>query len=471
MDHPIEEGKIIPRHASANDAIEIVPPAHLHAWEQAPREPHLRDYWRILRKHQWLILTFLLTVVTAVTIATFKMRPVYEATARIEVDKETPNLLPFQNTDSYSAYEDLESYIETQSKVLQSETLALETIKSTGIASNPEFGGTPGGTVTVPSIAPDEPVVRPAFLGSFMSSLNVKRVPNSRLLDITFDSTDPKLAARVLNAHLQNFIDYNFRSRYEATTQASKWLQQQLDDYKIQVEKSEDARLAYERGNHIWELDEKQDITTQKLGDLNKELTDAQGDRMKKEADYRLASAGDVDSVPAVRDNILVQDLTRKETDLHQQYNDALSQYGPNFPKVMRLQEQVKTLDQFVANQKKDVVNRLEQEYRTAVQREQMITEALDRQKADANDMGEKMVQYNILKRDADANKQLYDGLLEKLKEAFGCSGCRSGHGSCGACQACPQPQYPAGHLCWAAGWHRSRFRARIYGQHRQDTR
>jgi polysaccharide biosynthesis transport protein len=426
MDHSIDEGKIIPRHAPASDAIEIVPPEHLHAWEQAPREPHLRDYWRILRKHQWLILTFLLTVVTAVTIATFKMRPVYEATARIEVDKETPNLLPFQNTDSYSAYEDLESYMETQSKVLQSETLALETIKSTGIASDPEFGGTPGGTVTVPSIEPDEPVARPAFLGRFMSSLNVKRVPNSRLLDITFDSTDPKLAARVLNAHLQDFIDYNFRSRYEATTQASKWLQQQLDDYKIQVEKSEAARLAYERGNHIWELDEKQDITTQKLGDLNKELTDAQGDRMKKEADYRLASTGDVDAVPAVRDNTLVQDLTRKQTDLHQQYNDALSQYGPNFPKVVRLQEQVKTLDQFVVNQKKDVVNRLEQEYRTAVQREQMITEALDRQKTAANDMGEKMVQYNILKRDADANKQLYDGLLEKLKEAGISAGLRS---------------------------------------------
>jgi len=118
MDHPIDERKIIPRHAPENDAIEIVPPAHLHPWEQEPREPApSRLLAHLAPNIDGLSWTFLLTVVTAVTIATFKMRPVYEATARIEVDKETPNLLPFQNTDSYSVYEDLESYIETESKV------------------------------------------------------------------------------------------------------------------------------------------------------------------------------------------------------------------------------------------------------------------------------------------------------------------------------------------------------------------
>jgi capsular exopolysaccharide synthesis family protein len=439
----MEEDKIIPRRIPANDAIEIVPPGQLHPWEQPEREPHIRDYWRIVRKHQWLILTFLLTVVTVVTIATFKMKPVYEASARIEVDQETSNILPFQNTDPYGAYEDLDTYIETQAKVLLSETLALETIKSLGLASNPEFGGTPGGSVSVPSIDSSQaPISRPAILGNFIGSLSVKRVPNSRLLEITFSSTDPNLAARVLNAHLQTFIDYNFRSRYEATTQASKWLEQQLDDYRIRVEKSEDARLAYERANHIWEIDEKQDITSQKLGDLNKELTDAQADRMRKEADYRLASAGDIDSVPAVRDNQLVQDLVRKQTDLHQQLNDALSQYGPNFPKVQRLQEQVKSMDQFVASQKQDVVKRLEQDYRTAVRREEMITASLDLQKNATNQMGEKMVQYNILKRDADANKQLYDGLLEKLKEASISAGLHSSN--IRVVDAAMQPSSPA---------------------------
>ena len=87
-------------------------------WDQMPREPHLLDYLIILRKHQWLILTFLLTVVTVVTIASFKMKPVYQASARVEVDKESQNILPFQGGNSYDEYEDEENYIDTQAKHL-----------------------------------------------------------------------------------------------------------------------------------------------------------------------------------------------------------------------------------------------------------------------------------------------------------------------------------------------------------------
>ncbi len=112
-------------------------------WDQVPREPHLLDYLIILRKHQWLILTFLLTVVTVVTIASFKMKPVYEAAARVEVDKEAQSMQPFPDSNGFGEYEDTEAYIETQTKILQSETLALMTIKSLDLARYPEFGGIP----------------------------------------------------------------------------------------------------------------------------------------------------------------------------------------------------------------------------------------------------------------------------------------------------------------------------------------
>lgn len=423
----MRDDEIIPHNAATHTAIELAEAPQLAAWSLPAREPHLRDYWRTVRKHQWLILTFLVLVVTLVTIATFKMRPVYVASARLEVDHETPNVLPFQNSPQYDVYEDLENYIETQDRVLQSETLALETIRSTGLTGKAEFGGSAGQQITIPSIDPGQPPMeRPAILGAFLGALKVKRVPNSRLVDITFESTDAKLAARVLNEHLRNYIEDNFRSRYEQTTQASDWLQKQLDTYKIQVEKSEDARLQYERDNQIWEIDEKQNITTQKLSDLNKELTDAQADRMKKEADFKLAQGGNTDAIPAVRDSTLIQQLTGKQADLQQQYYEALAQTGPNMPRVQRLNDQLKSLNQLVLTEKKNVVNRIEEEYRTAVQREQLLTQALDRQKAESNEMGEKLVQYNILKKDAEANKQLYDGLLQKLKEASISAGLRS---------------------------------------------
>ena len=141
-----DENKLIPREPANNGTVEVISGSRrLPAIDLSPREPHLYDYLLILRKHQWLILTFLLTVVTIVSIATFRMRPVYVATATIEIDRENSNILPFQGADSYDFMMDLDNYIETQSKVLTSETLALQTIRNSGLAGAPEFssGGVP----------------------------------------------------------------------------------------------------------------------------------------------------------------------------------------------------------------------------------------------------------------------------------------------------------------------------------------
>lgn len=415
----MDETNIIPRDRKGTAPIEIIAAPSLLSWEQSPREPHLLDYLLILRKHQWLIMTFLLTVVTLVSIATFKMKPVYEATARIEIDPDTPSVLPFQGVGMDSVFEDMENYIETQSKVLQSDTLALRTIRSTRLADEPAFGGKPGDTMLLPKISSsDAPVVRPGILAEFVGSLSVRRVPASRLLDVTFEATNPELAARVLNAHLENFKKQSFESHYEAANQASTFLTGELDDLKGKVETSEENRLAYERANQIWTIDEKQNITQQNLSEIDKQVTEAQSDRIKKEADFKMATSGSVDSLPAVRESTLIQSLTSKQAELRQHYNQELSRLGPKWPSVMAEAEQIKNLDQLVANEKKNIIGQIEQEYRTAVQREQLLNQALDRQKKESNDMGEKLVQYNILKRDAEANKALYDGLLQKLKEA-----------------------------------------------------
>jgi succinoglycan biosynthesis transport protein ExoP len=420
-----ESNKLVPANV-ANGATEIAPrvaPMHLPAWEMAPREPHLLDYLLILRKHQWLILSFLLGLVTIVSIATFRMQPVYVATTRIEIDRENTNILPFAGTDPYDMYADLDNYIETQSKILLSETLALQTIKLTGL-DNPAGEGIPREkALTTASLANQK---RPPALSAFLGSLSVKRVPSSRLLDVSFESSDPQMAARVVNTHVENYIEENFRSRYEAASQASTWLAGQLNELKIKVEKSEDARIAYERQNQIWTIDEKQNITSQRLGDINKELTDAQSDRMKKEAAYQLVRSGSVDALPAAHDSEILKDLQVKRAEAVAAYSEALNQYGPSFPKVQRFQAKVKELEELVSAEKKNIANRVENDYRAARQRELLLTQALNQQKAETNAMAERLVQYNILKREAEANKQLYEGLLTKLKEAGISAGLRS---------------------------------------------
>src|SRR5213082_4016878 len=134
-----EENKLVPRENGSNGAIDLLPlPTRLPVWDLSRREPHLYDYLLILRKHQWLILSFMLAVVTIVAIATFRMQPVYVATARIEIDRENANILPFQGAESYDYMVDSDNYIETQSKILTSETLALQTIRNNGLALRPD---------------------------------------------------------------------------------------------------------------------------------------------------------------------------------------------------------------------------------------------------------------------------------------------------------------------------------------------
>jgi capsular exopolysaccharide synthesis family protein len=245
-------------------------------------------------------------------------------------------------------------------------------------------------------------------------------------MDVSFESTDPQLAARTVNAHIATYIEENIRSKFEATTRASSWLTEQLTELKIKVQRSEDARIAYERQNQIWTLDDKQNITSQRLSDINRQLTDAQSERLKKESLYEFAKSGNLDAIPQIQSNAALADLIRKQSDASAAYSEALSQYGPNFPKVQRLQAQIKNLDQAVEKEKKNILDVLESNYKEAQQRETLLTQALDQQKAETNQMAGKLVEYNILKREAEANKTLYDGLMTKLKETAISQGLRS---------------------------------------------
>lgn len=403
------------------DSLAVISASPAFGWDQMPREPHLLDYVMVLRKHQWMILTFLLTVVTVVTIASFKMKPVYVASARVEVDRENPNALPFQDSNSIDMYMDLENYIETQIEILRSETLAMKTIRSMDLTRYPEFGGNPNEIIDAGANQKEPPI-----LGAFLGRLNVKRVPNSRLLEVQFEGENPELAAQVVNAHLQNYVEENFKSRYDATTQASNFLSSELEELRIKMEKSEDAQVAYERQNQIWMVDANQNTTTQKLEDLSKSLTDAQTELSKREATFELAHSPNADSLDAIQGNTEIQDLLKKKSDLEQKYTETLNQTGPNYPAVQDLAAQIKDIDAQIEERKKAVIEQVDSDFHESQTRTALLERDLNHQEALANNLAQKLVQYNILKHDAESNKELYDGLLQKLKEAGISAGLRT---------------------------------------------
>src|ERR1700739_1366630 len=194
-----DENKLVPKD-SGTGGVEIVSmPQRLPRFDFFPRQPHLYDYLLLLRKHQWLILSFLLAVVTIVSIATFRMQPVYTTTARIEIDRENTNVLPFQGADSYDFMMDMDNHIETQSRILTSETLAVKTIRPMSLAAYPDFSSGGGSDAIATGTLKNQKL--PGEIGAFLGSLTVRRIPNTRLMEVGFESTDPQMAARVLSDH------------------------------------------------------------------------------------------------------------------------------------------------------------------------------------------------------------------------------------------------------------------------------
>ena len=195
---------------------------------------------------------------------------------------------------------------------------------------------------------------------------------------------------------------------------------------RSKVESSEEKLVAYEKQNHIWAIDEKQNITTQKLSDLNRELTVAQSERIRKESNNRLAQSGRIDAIPAVRDSEVIQNLVQKHAEISNQRAEALTQFGPQYPTILKLEARRDDLAAALEREKRNIIDRVESEYRASLRRENMLAKALERQKGEANVLGQKMVQYNILRREAETNQQLYNGLLRRIKEAGVTAGLRS---------------------------------------------
>lgn len=380
-----------------------------------------RKNLEIPARRRWTIITTAFVAVTLATVYAFKTKPVYRATAQIEIDNETPEIESVQDTYRGLPNSD-DTFLKTQVRVLESDSLALDTIAQLDLADDPEF---------IPQAGNSRPgeresrLERGKLLDAFTSRLGVTLVPESRIIETSFESTNPDLAARAVNALVNNYVEYNFHEKYDATRQASGWMEQQLDELKAKVERSQQALVDYERRNAIVNVDDKQNVAEEKLSDLDRDLTVAESDLAQKESLYNLVKS-DEKQVAFVAQNDLLQKLEEKNADLQAEYVDALGQYGPNFPKVVRLRDEVATMQSLIEGERKRTVAQIENEYRAAVGRENLLAAAEAQQKIEVGKLNELLIQHNLLKREFESNQQLYDSLLQRLKDATVSAGLRA---------------------------------------------
>ena len=410
--------------------------------ELLSQESALGEYVRVLMKRKWTVLACLFTIFSVVAIASLKMTPVYEASGSIEINKPDSGLVNFSNSPTFNVdyYDPTE--LETEVKILQSDLLALQVVKELGLDRRPEFGGR---TAALPSSLDLEPDPlqadsgrTSALLSSFRGSLRVTLATNTHIVEVHYRSPDKDLAATVVNTLMDTYKDNNFKSRFDSTMQASDWLKKQLVDLEMKVETSQEKLVRYQKEHEILGIDEKQNITTAKLDELNKALTAAESERMDKESVYRLVQSGDADTIASAASVLeaagtgaqsassLLESLRAKEADVKIQAAELSTQFGPSYPKVAQLNNQLREIDSQILAETRKVAGKIRGQYMAALQRENMLHDALEKQKQEANKLNESAIQYSILKRDLESYRTLYEGLLEKMKEAGVSAGLKS---------------------------------------------
>lgn len=265
-----------------------------------------------------------------------------------------------------------------------------------------------------------------AALRYFQRNLTVTTSRNSRLVEVSFASSNARLAADTTNALVTHFIDSDYRTRYETTMRASNWLSEQLSDLRQKVRDTNQALAEYQKRFGIVDPGERDNPLLQKAGELNRQLSQAQADRIQLEAYARMAESGSADSLPQIRDNLLIQSLTQKTVESRAQLARALVIYGENNSNVKRLRGETDELNAQLESEKKAVLRGLETSYRASVTREQLMGRAVEQVKTAVGEMDEKMVQYRLLKNEAQASSELFNTLLARLKEAGVYAGLRS---------------------------------------------
>jgi polysaccharide biosynthesis transport protein len=409
---------------------------------------HPFDSWTILTNRRWIILATLVAVVAFTAIDTWNQTPIYRANLKLQIDTEQANILPFKDyATSDFGYIPTEEYLKTQFEALSSRTLATRVINSLKLDKDPRFSGPRAPTSPIAKamawgqqkVFAFHPVQREArasvaaapadeqrfspHAAAFVSNVTVTPVKDSRVVTVSYDSPDPALAAEVLNALASEYIQMNFETKYDATITASKFLAKQLVDLKAQVEKSEAEMVKFAQEHNIYTLGEKENVIMQTLADLNAALTQAKAERIEKETTWRIVHSGQFP------DSLRGDDIRKLEANvgqLQQQHARLRAFYKPGWPELKQTAGELTEAERQLAAAKAAALGNVETAYSAAQQREKLLAEALEAQKSRANELNKDSIQYSILKREVDSSKQIYDGMLQRMKEAGISAGLKS---------------------------------------------
>ncbi len=392
----------------------------------------LVEYWRIIRRRRGTLLVVAVIGVLAAILITLPQTRVYRARTALEIQDINGDFLNSKQINPVSedggggsALTD----VQTQMRIVQSEALVdkvVDQLSAKGeLRPAPVAPGAISTWLKSLKVSVDQPGdadyrVRQGA----MKNLTVKQLGQTRMIEVLYSSPDPKLAADFLNALTSNYIESNMEARWQMSQRTGEWLSRELDDMRVKLERSEDALEAYARKSGLLFTTpqsgsgEKTNVAEEKLRMGQDELSKAQADRAAAQSRYEIAKSAAPGTLADVLNDTSLRGLQDKLTELRRQEAELIATYTPKHQKVKQVQAQIAPIESALTAERDAILERIHNDYTTALGRERLLQVDYAAQSKIVTDQAEKSIQYNILKREVDSNRQLYESMFDQVRQA-----------------------------------------------------
>jgi succinoglycan biosynthesis transport protein ExoP len=400
----------------------------------AGKSVDLKLYWSIVRRNWKLALGIFVAVIVVGLVLTLLMTPIYEATTTVQIEREGTRALNIEEIQPVEQAVAEERFLETQVELIESRSNAEAVMRVLHLDSaQSHFALDMHARPIDEGMPPNKArIVRSRQVISLLSkNFDVLTSRNSRIVKLSFQSPDPQLSARVVNAFAQSYIAGNLDRRFQSSTYARDFLEQRLGQVKDRLEASERQVIDYARDAKLLDAssgtvtnsqagavqDGPHSLTAANLVALNATYAGTQGVRLQNEGRWRQANSSALFDLPEVQANQTIQELSQKRALLQGDYQDQLKIYKPDYPTVRELTAQIDEITSQINRQAGEIRNAIHTQYLTSLEQERDIQGQIVQLKGDLFGEQSRGIRYNILRREADTNRQLYDALLQRYKE------------------------------------------------------
>jgi len=367
----------------------------------------LSHYLWVLKRHRWKMLAFVAVCTAAAWVISSRITAIYEATATVDIDRQMPQGVIGQEAVR-SSINDSDQFLATQVKLIQSDSVLRPVAEKYRLL---EHEGRGAGQ-------PEKHAVTAAEAPVLLRNLRIARPPNTYLLNISYRSPQPQLAAQVSNAIAHSYLEHTYNIRIRASSSLSAFMEKQLDELRAKMEQSSMALTRFEREMNVINPEEKTNILSARLLQLNTEYTNAQADRMRRESVRDAVQSGTMEAAQASQQGEDLRKLTERLNEANERFAQVRAHFGANHPEHRKISAQVVEIQQALERTRQNILGRVEIEHRQAVSRELMLQRAVSETKAEYDRLNARSFEYQGIKREAEADKKLYEELVRKIKEA-----------------------------------------------------